>query len=115
MPKPRTASLRVAHQGICPNSTKTSLDSLDGCACRPAYYTLYRRSDGTPVKSPRVQNRQVADRALRKLLVQLDEDRAEVGQRRPRERKTFGAWADEYLANLETDSRRKGSTIRAYK
>jgi integrase len=114
MPKPRTASLRVAHQGSCAESNKTSLDSLDGCTCKPAYYTFHRRSDGTPAKGPRVHNRQVADRALRKLLVELDEDRAEVGPRRPRDRTTFDEWADDYLANLETDKRRKGSTIRAY-
>jgi integrase len=66
------------------------------------------------VKGPRIGNRQVADRALRKLLVELDEDRADVGPRRRRDRQTFDEWADEYLSNLENDKREKGSTIRAY-
>jgi integrase len=113
MAKPRSASLRVAHLRGCQNQTRTSLDSLDGCTCKPTYYTLHRVGS-TTVKSERVRNRQVADRALRKLLVELDEDRADVGPRRRRDRRTFGEWADEYLENLERDKRDKGSTIRAY-
>lgn len=114
MAKPRSASLRVAHQRGCANLTRTSLDSLEGCGCKPAYYTLHRGSDGRSVKGPRVRNRQVADRALMKLLVEIDEGRADVGPRRRRGPKTFNAWADEYLENLARDKNDKGSTIRAY-
>ena len=115
MSKPRTASLRVGHRAGCPNASRTSLESLDGCECKPgpSYFTFHRDRSGRPVKSPRVRDRQIADRALRKLLVELDEDRAEVGQRR-RDVKTFDAWAAEYLANLEQDRGAKGSTIRGY-
>ena len=34
---PRKVSLRVAHQGSCPNATRTALDSIGrgtGCACQ---------------------------------------------------------------------------------
>ncbi|HEY8775168.1 MAG TPA: site-specific integrase [Gaiellaceae bacterium] len=112
MPKPRSASLQVAHQRDCTNATKTSLDSLDGCTCKPSYYTSHRQGHGV-TKGPRLRNRQVAERALRKLLVELDEDRAEVGPSR-RDARTFDEWADEYLRILEEDKRDKGSTIRAY-
>lgn len=116
MSKPRTASLRVAHQRGCPNSTRTSLDSLAGCRCKPSpsYYTLYRDRLGKPVKGARVRNRQVADRALRKLLVDLDEGRVGIAQP-ARDPRTFNEWADEYLVNLERDKGDKGSTIRAYR
>ena len=114
MSKARTASLRVAHQRACPNATRTSLDSLDGCRCKPGYYTMHRDRTGKPVKGPRVGNRQVADRALRKLLVELDEGR--VGIARPtRQVRTFNQWADEYLENLARDKGDKASTIRAYR
>jgi integrase len=113
MPKPRTASLRVGHQRGCPNQSRTALDSLDGCRCKPAYYTFHRDRSGRPIKGPRVRDRQVADRALNKLLVALDEDRADVGPRR-RDVRTFDAWADEYLGNLERDKGNKSSTIRSY-
>lgn len=116
MSKPRTASLRVAHQRGCPNSSRTSLDSLAGCRCKPSpsYYTLYRDRLGKPVKGARVRNRQVADRALRKLLVDLDEGRVGIAQPAGDPR-TFNDWADEYLVNLERDKGDKGSTIRAYR
>ena len=112
VPKPRSASLQAAHQRDCTNATKTSLDSLQGCTCKPSYYTSYRQV-GRVVKGPRVRNPQVAERGLRKPLVELDEDRAEVGPSR-RNARTFDEWADEYLRILEEDKRDKGSTIRAY-
>ena len=114
MSKPRSASLRVAHQKGCVNESRTALDSIDGCSCKPAYYTLHRDSGGRSVKGPRVRNRQVAERALNKLKVALDEDRADVGPQRRRNRRTFDQWADEYLDNLARDKGDKGSTIRAY-
>src|SRR5216684_615878 len=95
---PRTASLRVAHQGTCPNATKTALTSAgraSGCKCAPSFYTFHRNRDGKPEKGSRIKSRQVADRALRKLQVEIDESR--VGQSRPKEL-TFNEWADKYEA-----------------
>lgn len=114
MPRPRTATLRVAHQRGCPNATRTSLDSLDGCRCKPAYFSFHRDNTGRPVKGPRVRDRQVADRALRKLLVSLDEGRVDLAPRRRRTVRTFDTWADEYLEILARDKGNRGSTIRAY-
>ncbi len=113
MSSSRTASLRVAHQRVCPNATRTSLDSLDGCRCKPAYYTLHRDRVGRPVKGARVRDRQVADRALRKLLVELDEGRVGLVTRK-RASMTFNVWTDTYLDNLDRDKGNKGSTLRAY-
>jgi integrase len=93
---PRTASLRVAHQAACPNKTLTTLESVgrgSGCTCKPSYYTFHRNRTGDSVKGSRVKSRQVADRALRKLQVEIDERR--VGQSRPKD-KTFNEWADEF-------------------
>ena len=109
MSKPRTATLRVAHKASCEHATKTSLESLDDCTCKPAYYTFHRDKLGNPVKGPRVGDRQIADRALRKVLVELDENRAEVGPRR-RKTMTFDEWATAYLVNIEEDRGVKRST-----
>jgi hypothetical protein len=79
-----------------------------------AYYTFNRDRTGKTMKGPRVRDRQVAERALRKLLVELDEERAEVGPRR-REVRTFDGWAEEHLENLEVDRGVKSSTIRCYR
>jgi integrase len=64
------------------------------------------------VKGARVRDRRVADRALRRLLVEIDEGRAD--QSRPK-MITFDDWADQYLERLETVSERKATTVRAYK
>jgi integrase len=98
---PRTASLRVAHQTSCPNATQTTLTSVgrgSGCTCSPSYYTLHRKRDGKPEKGSRIKSRQVADRALRKLQVEIDERR--VGQSRPKDL-TFGEWADQFEKHTE--------------
>src|SRR5437868_2424548 len=95
---PRRASLRVAHQAGCPNATKTSIDSLKGCKCKPSYFTFHRGRDGRAVKGARVKDRQVAERALRKVQVTIDEDRTD--QARPKN-ETFDEWADEYLTIIE--------------
>ena len=118
MPVTCSSTLRVAHSRVCPNVNKTSLDSLGraaGCTCRqPSYYTLHRDSTGRAVKGPRVKDRKVADQALRKLQVEIDQGRVGVGGPR-RVAKTFDEWAEGYLTNLEVVSGRKGSTIRAYR
>jgi integrase len=67
------------------------------------------------VKGPRVRDRQVADRALRKLLVALDEGSVGIASPTTTRRRTFNEWADEYLENLERDKGNKGSTIRTYR
>lgn len=110
---PRRASLRVAHQASCPRAGKTTIESLKGCKCKPgpSYYTFHRGRDGRPVKGPRVRDRQIADRALRKLQVGIDDGR--VGNVTAADR-TFKEWADEYLGIIETQGRRD-STIRAYR
>jgi len=117
MAKTRTATLRVAHQNDCVNKSRTSLDSLTDegsrCTCKPSYYTFHRDRQGNAVKGPRVRDRQVADRALRKLLVEIDEDRVDVGPRR-RTAKTFDEWAADYLVNIQRDGGAKPSTVRAY-
>ena len=98
---PRTASLRVAHQAKCPNAAQSTLTSVgrgSGCTCSPSYYTFHRNRDGKPEKGKRVKSRQVADRALNKLQVEIDERR--VGQTRPKEI-TFGQWADEFERHTE--------------
>jgi integrase len=98
---PRTASLRVAHQGHCPNATKTALTSIgrgSGCKCSPTYYTSHRTSDGKVKKSERYQTREVADEALNALRVKMDRGRADLA--RP-ERCTFGQWAERYEKILE--------------
>ena len=115
---PRTASLRVAHQGSCPNATKTALISVgrgSGCKCEPSFYTFHRNREGKPEKGARIKTRQVADRALRKLKVEIDEKR--VGQARPKEL-TFSEWGDEYEQILEGRIRAgdlKPKTLRGYK
>ena len=107
---PRKASLRVAHAASCPNRTKTSLASLRGCKCSPSYYVSSRRRDGSVEKGERVKDRQVAERALRRKQVELDEDRVGVSRAK---NVTFREWALGYPEILE-QSGRKGSTLRAY-
>jgi integrase len=115
---PKKASLRVAHQGNCPNATRTALDSVgrgSGCACSPSYYTFQRGKDGRPIKGPRVKDRQTADRALTK--VQREMDEGKVGVARPK-MMTFRTWADEFERITEGRVRAgdlKPRTLEAYK
>jgi hypothetical protein len=84
MPVTRSATLRVAHSRSCPNATRSALNSTgkgSGCTCKPAYFTFHRDSGANPVYGPRVRERQTAERALRKLLVTIDEGRVGVGRR----------------------------------
>lgn len=108
---PRKASLRVAHQGNCPNASKTAIDSLRGCKCSPSYYTMWRDTSGATRKGARVKDRGVADRALRKKQVEIDEGRAGAERQRNLE---FPAWVDEYQRILETRPGIKGETRRSY-
>ncbi len=113
MPKTFSASLRVAHARSCANATKTAVDSTgraNGCTCTPSYYTHHRDGTGRPVKGARVRDRRVAERALRRLQVDIDEGR--VGQAR-RQSVTFNEWADARLRFIE-ENNRKPATVRAY-
>jgi integrase len=107
---PRRASLRVAHQRTCPNASRTSLDSLTGCTCRPSYYVFSRARDGSSVKSERVTDRREAQKALTAKQAELDSGRSAV-KRRPQV--TFDEWAATWQDSLELANRR-ASTIRAY-
>ncbi len=110
MARPRQASLKVAHAADCPQANRNALDSLRGCTCKPSYFTFHRDRNGRVVKGPRVKDRQVAERSLRKVQVEIDEGR--TGQTRPAD-VTFDAWAATYLGILEQNGRR-ASTLDAY-
>ena len=107
---PRRASLRVAHQHTCANATRTSLDSLTGCTCRPSYYVFHRARDGSSVKSERVTDRREAQKALTAKQAELDAGRSGV-KRRPQV--TFDEWAATWQGSLELANRR-ASTVRTY-
>jgi integrase len=87
---------------------------LKGCTCKPgpSYYVFHRDHDGKAVKGERVRDRQVAERALRKKQVEIDEGR--VGLTAAPDR-TFPEWADEYEAILKTRPGLKDSTRDAYR
>jgi len=101
----RTASLQVAHQNTCPSFGRGALDSLEGCACKPSYFTLHRDSGGRVVKGDdgtgqivgRTRRRRDAERWLARLQVRLEEGAAE---RERRKQIAFPAWVAEYEAGL---------------
>jgi integrase len=101
-------SLRIAHAKGCANESKTSLDSLTGCTCKPSYYTFHRDRNGRVKKGPRVRDRRAADRAVTALQADLDAGR--VGLREERHI-TFDQWADIWLSQ----SRAKENTLRLYR
>jgi len=113
---PRKVSLRVAHQGHCPNATRTALSSVgrgSGCKCEPSFYTFQRAPNGKPDKGPRV-DRQTAQRQRDAKQVELNEGRA--GIRRPKTI-TLHAWLDEYeeLTERRVDNGElKPRTLEAY-
>jgi integrase len=114
---PRKVSLRVAHQGNCPNATKTALSSIgrgSGCTCKPSFYTFQRDANGAPKKGPRVKDRGVADRMLTKDQHELDEGRG--GVRRPKTI-TLHTWLDEFeklTARRVQNGELKPRTLEAY-
>ena len=89
-----TVSLRVAHRKDCANATKTALDSLAGCTCKPSYYTLHRDRSGRPVKGSRLRDRRVAERARTALQADLDAGRIGIRQERNID---FTTWANTWL------------------
>jgi integrase len=120
--KSRRAALNVSHQKACPQSGRAGLDSLDGCNCKPSYFTVYRDSsgrlvrgdDGTGTIVGRTRRRRDAERWLDRLT-----DRLEQGAADPERRKeiTFPAWVDEYKTDLQKKIDRggmKARTLRGY-
>jgi integrase len=119
---PRTASLQVSHSSWCPNRTKTALESVDrscrSAKCKPRYFTLHRGegADGKPTKirGERVSDRQVAEKALRKLQVKIDEQRAGIVREKD---VTFREWSDTFkdICQQRVDSgSMKARTLEAY-
>jgi integrase len=102
----RTASLQVAHQKACPSHPRNSIDSLDGCQCRVAYFTMYRDDTGRKVIGDhgdgrtfgRTYDRREADRWLARV-----QDRLEQGHTQPDRVKsiTFPDWVAEYKADFQ--------------
>jgi integrase len=102
------ASLQVRHTRTCAIGkpwTPAARERMDGCTCAPTYYVVVR--EGRKLHRERAgKNRQTAERALRKIGTQVDD-----GVYQPQKRKTFAAWADEWLDGLE----RKAATVRGYR
>jgi integrase len=101
---------------------RAGLDSLEGCTCKPSYFTMYRDSTGRVVRGDdgtgeivgRTRRRRDAERWLARLL-----DRIEQGNADPNRRlsKTLPAWVDEYKADLDKKVERgglKARTLRGY-
>jgi integrase len=103
-----TVNLRVAHRKDCANATKTALDSLGGCTCKPSYYTFHRDRTGRPVKGTRLRDRRVAERARTALQADLDAGRVGIRQERNIE---FATWADTWLEQHTA----KASTLSLYR
>ena len=105
-----TVSLRVAHQLICPNKNRSSLDSAKqaaGCRCKPTYFTFYRDKGGRPIKGARVRSRREAERSAHSLQADLD-----AGRLLRRESNIdFAEWADRWL----DQHRAKENTLRLYR
>lgn len=103
------ASLQAKHRGACAiGKTWTTFEAATaGCTCPqgPTYYVVVR--EGSSNKKTRVgQNRKVAERALRKIGVTIDE-----GSYRPQQNIAFDAWGGQWLDSLE----RKGTTVHSYR
>ncbi len=107
---PRKADLRVAHQASCAHASKTALESLKGCSCRPKFYVSWRDHTGATRKSERTDDRQLAEKMLRAQQVEID--RGNIGYQETKQT-TFPEWAAEYEEILEQRSV-KAATRRAY-
>jgi integrase len=100
------ASLQAGHARSCAGGKRwTPFDSLNGCDCKPTYYVVVR--DGQRNHMERIgKSRKVAERALRKVDVQIDE-----GNYEPVENIRFRDWGKQWRGSLE----RKETTIDSYK
>ena len=103
-----TVSLRVAHQRTCAQATRTSIGSLEGCTCKPSYYTFYRDRNGKPVKGSRTRTRRVAERDVAQKQVDLDAGRILRAERNI----TCAAWVDDHWL---PQHRAKPSTLELYR
>jgi integrase len=100
------ASLHVRHSRSCPLGPTWTSPRAAGCTCLPTYYVIARDDAGRMVRERVGKNRREAERALRKIGVQVDE-----GAYVPQRALAFDAWADRWLASLE----RKGTTVASYR
>src|SRR5687768_6272315 len=102
-------SIQARHSRTCAieRPWTTFAEAADGCTCRkgPLYHVVSRH-DGKLVREPVGHNRKNAERALRKISVDVDE-----GVYRPQPAIRFDAWADRWLSSLQ----RKASTIDSYR
>jgi integrase len=100
------ASLQARHSRTCSlGKPWTPPERLDGCTCPrgPSFYVVVR--DGAKAQTPAGRNRREAERALRKINVQVDE-----GVYRPQATIRFEEWGRRWLASLE----RKQTTRDSY-
>jgi integrase len=105
------ASIQARHaRGCALGRPWTTFDvvALEGCTCPkgPLYHVVSRDDGGKLKREPLGHNRQVAERTLRKVQVQIDE-----GAYEPLKNIRFGAWADRWLAALQ----RKETTVNSYR
>jgi integrase len=103
------ASLQAKHSKHCTIGTTwtTFAAALDRCTCPkgPTYYVVVR--EGSANHKTRVgANRKVAERALRKIEVTVDE-----GTYEPQQNIGFDVWAERWLESLE----RKRTTVDSYR
>ena len=104
------ASLQARHSRRCalgrPWTTFADATKERGCTCSPLYHVVTR--DGNRLaREPAGHDRKTAERVLRKVGVEVDEDRYVA----PRSI-TFERWADEWFASLR---RPKENTKRVYR
>jgi integrase len=100
------ASLQARHSRACASGRPwTPFDRVDGCDCQPTYYVVVR--DGRRNHAERVgKNRRQAERALRKIDVQIDD-----GVYRPQRNIRFEKWGEQWRESLE----RKDTTVESYR
>jgi integrase len=101
------ASLQARHSRSCPRFGSSGWtpyeDARQECACTPRYYVVIR--DGAKVARERVgRDRKIAEAALRKIAVQVDE-----GEYRARQDIRFKEWADRWLSSLEREETTRDS------
>jgi len=102
------ASLQARHNRGCRlgRPWTTFEASVEGCTCKPMFHVVSRDEHGKLKRDPVGHNRKTAQRALRKVEVQIDE-----GTYMPQENILFAAWADRWLAALQ----RKPTTVHSYR
>jgi integrase len=100
------ASLQAGHARSCAGGKRwTAFANLGECDCQPTYYVVVR--DGQRNHSERIgKSRKTAERALRKVDVQIDE-----GSYEPVENIRFRDWGEQWRASLE----RKETTVDSYR